>query len=250
MRLFPKNPPDITDRTVRRVWTVVIVLAVVIVLVGVGWLVHFSNENEGQAEDIVSLKTERAEISKRLDEQRDASATLAEQVKALGGKPVVTTSGDVVMGPQGPRGPGVTPAQVRAGVDDWCSVGDRCKPPGPSRQQLYAAVAAHCAAGNCQGPRGLKGDKGDKGDTGEQGPGVTAAQVSAGINTYCSNDSCRGPKGDTGDKGEKGDKGDKGDAGSVAPGTYTCPDGQWVSAIDVATDGLMTLTCAPFIGRE
>lgn len=248
MRLFPKNPPQITDRAVRRAWSavlVVVMLAAVGSMVGVVWLSH---ENDELAGTVSASKKDQAKITKRLDDQRDASATLAAQVELLGGTPAVTTdSGDVVMGPKGDRGPGPTPAQIRAGVDDWCSDGDRCKPPGPTRQQLVAAVAAHCAAGNCQGPRGLKGDKGD---TGEQGPGVTAAQVSAGINTYCSNDSCRGPKGDTGDKGEKGDKGDKGDTGSVTPGTYACPDGQWVSAIDVAADGLMTLTCSPFIGRE
>lgn len=245
MRLFPENPPQITDRAVRRAWSAVVVVAMLVAigsLVGVVWL---SNENQDLAGDMAASEKDRAKITKRLDDQYDASATLEAQVKALGGKPAVTTrEGDVVAGPEGKRGPGPTPAQIRAGVDDWCSVGNRCRPPGPSRQQLVAAVAAHCAAGNCIGEKGEKGD---------QGPGVTSAQVSAGIEAYCSGDSCRGPKGDKGDKGDTGDKGETGDTGppgSVTPGTYTCPDGEWISAIDVAPGGAMTLTCSPLVRRD
>lgn len=241
MKLFPKDPPQITDRAVRRAWSAVVLVSMLVAVGSMVGVVLALEQNDDLAGDVAASEKDRAKITKRLDDQRDASATLEAQVKALGGKPAVTTQdGDVVAGPEGKRGPGPTPAQIRAGVDDWCSVGDRCKPPGPSRQQLVAAVAAHCAAGNCQGNDGGKGEKGDKGDTGDQGPGPTDAQISAGIDTYCSGDRCRGPK---------GDKGDKGDTGTVTPGDYTCPEGQWVTAITVATDGSMSLTCSPIVGR-
>lgn len=211
-------------------------------LIGLG-LFSLGHRVDSLGSQLEQSDSDRTQLRADLKKQRDASATLAEQVEALGGKPAVTTGGDVVAGPEGKRGPAPTAAQIRAGVDAWCSVGDRCKPPGPSRQQMVAAVAAHCASGNCQGSPGRDGQDGQgtdgkDGQDGAPGPGPTDAQIAAGIATYCSNDSCRGPKGDAGPPG------------SVTPGSYACPDGQWVSAIDVTTDGSMALTCSPLLGQD
>lgn len=194
-------------------------------------------------------KSDRASLKADLNDQEAASQALAEQVKRLGGKPVV----DPVQAPPSTSpnqpSPGLTPAQIVAGVDAWCSIGNRCKPPGLTRQQVLAAVAAHCAGGNCQGPPPRDG---------KDAPAITAAQISAGIAAHCANDACsiKGDKGDEGDQGEKGEKGDtgekgeKGEPGSVTPGVYTCPDGEWVSALSVAEDGSLALTCSPLIGRR
>lgn len=203
MRLFPSTPPDITDRTVRRVWTLFIVLAVLVMLAGVYWLVHLSDQNAGQAKALEALETERAKISKGLDEQRDASAALEEQVKRLGGKPVVDPANPTAP----PRALGPTDAQVKAAVADYCT-GDRCAPT-VSRSQVAAAVAAYCAGGTCRGKDGVgtDGQDGTDGTDGAPGPGPTADQIAAAVEAYCAVGNCRGDDGTDGTNGTDGKDG-------------------------------------------
>lgn len=85
------------------------------------------------------------------------------------------------------------------------------------------------------GQDGRPGTKGDPGTDGADGrPGADGADGEPGP---------PGPPGPKGDAGEKGDPGAKGDPGTVTPGTYSCPDGQYVTTVTVADNGSMTLVC-------
>lgn len=199
------------------------------------------------AADLEQTKTDNAKINAELVDQKEDSIALGEQVKRLGGKPVVDPPATPT---QGERGPGPTAAQVQAAVADYCA-GDRCKPT-VSRSQVAAAVADYCAGGLCQGKDGTNGGPGTDGTDGANGadgtdgapgPGPTDEQIAAAVAAYCTDGKCRGEKGDS-------VKGDTGDTGSVTPGDYTCPDGQWITAIHVAEGGAMTVDCSPLIGRE
>lgn len=156
-------------------------------------------------------------VWKQLDQSKQNQAALANQVKALGGTPVVEPKrGDPgtpgAPGPQGRQGvPGSPPsaAQVAAAVASYCT-GGRCAGKGPSSAQVAAAVSAYCnAKGQCRGPDGVPGSQGSpgsdgsdgsdgqQGPAGPQGPGPTDAQVAAGVTAYCGQDSkpCQGPTG-------------------------------------------------------
>lgn len=60
-----------------------------------------------------------------------------------------------------------------------------------------------------------------------------------------------GPKGDTGaagpqgDRGQEGPVGPQGPPGTAQPGTYTCPDGEYLRGFTIAPDGAVNLICAP-----
>jgi hypothetical protein len=51
---------------------------------------------------------------------------------------------------------------------------------------------------------------------------------------------CRGPQGDAGVDGKDGADGRP---GTAKPGTYSCPDGEYVGGFTVADDGAVTLSC-------
>jgi hypothetical protein len=259
MRLLPENPPNITERAVRRAWTVVGVLAVIVLVVTVIGLVRLSDSNESLTNKVEQSDADRAELSERLDreeadsaKQKKASVALAAQVERLGGKPVVD--------PANPSAPpvalGPTNAQVRAAIKVIC-VGEQslCS---PTQAQVKVALAAIC--GDCRGEDAETPANGRDGNDGQDGPGATDAQIDAAVARVCAEDGCRGP-GPTDQQvderiaayctngGDCGQDGKDGANGSVTPGDYTCPDGQWITAIHVAEGGAMTVDCSPLIGR-
>ena len=71
-----------------------------------------------------------------------------------------------VPGPEGPIGP---------------------QGPGPTVEQILAAVTAYCSGDVCKGP---KGDTGEPGATGERGPGPTDQQISDAVAAYCLQSNC------------------------------------------------------------
>ena len=200
------------------------------------------------AADLDQTEADNAKINAELNEQESASQALAEQVKRLGGKPVVDPP--AVTPSQGERGPGPTASQVRAAVADYCA-GDRCKPT-VSRAQVAAAVADYCAGGACQGrpgaadngTDGTNGATGATGPQGPQGPGPTADQIAAAVEAYCADGKCRGEKGETGDTGPAGE-----DA-TFTPSGMDCPEGERVNGVHLLADGSLTVSCAPLIGRD
>lgn len=237
MRLLPENPPNISEQAVRRAWTVVGVLAVIVLVATVIGLVRLSDSNE-------SLTDKVAELSKQADDDHAAAQALKEQVKRLGGKPVAEPGEP----PAGPQGPGPTETQVKAAVADYCA-GDRCKPT-VSRSQVAEAVAAYCVSGICRGADGadgtdgVNGDNGTDGTDGATGPGPTPDQIADAVESYCADGKCRGEKGDTGDTGPAGK-----DA-TFTPSGMDCPEGERVNGVHLLADGSLTVSCAPLIGRE
>lgn len=101
-------------------------------------------------------------------------------------------------GDDGEDAPPLTNAQVRAGVDAWCSAGrDRCDAP-PTMAQVARAVAELCDGG-CDGKDGVDGK-----DAPPPDPAELHALVTQVVLTYC-------------DAGPQCDKGDTGEAGRDAP---------------------------------
>jgi hypothetical protein len=97
-------------------------------------------------------------------------------------------------------------------------------PPGPRGPQGRTGPPGE------QGPRGPLGPDGEPGAPGPPGPPGPA-----------------GTPGVKGDPGEPGPRGPQGAAGTALPGTYSCPEGQFVTALTIANDGVVTLTCADLI---
>ena len=204
-------------------------------------------------------RTDRTSLRAELVEQEEASEkyleqmeALAGQVERLGGKPVVDPADPTAP----PRALGPTDAQVLDAIEVICA-GER-SPCSPTKAQITAALTAIC--GDCRGEDAAPATDGRNGADGEDAPAVTDAQIDAAVARNCGVEGCRGP-GPTDQQvderiatyctngGDCGEKGEKGDTGSVAPGDYTCPEGQWITAIHVAEGGAMTVDCSPLIGR-
>ena len=197
----------------RTIITIVLTLAVVAMM----WLlIHGLTERVRHAEDHADHadKVARLNQASARHNQRVAQS-LANQVRALGGKPHGTpeTPGQV-SGPSGPSGP--------AG------------PMGPRGSKGEPGPAGPMGRPGDTGPQGTPGGPGTTGQTGPAGPqGPTGDTGPAGP---------AGPKGDTGPQGDQGPKGDTGPAGypdeftfTLGPLTYTCTD----------PDGSHDYTCTP-----
>lgn len=243
MRLLPENPPNITERAVRRAWTVVGVLAVIVLVVTVIGLVRLSDSNESLTDKVEHSEAELAKLSKQADDDHAAAQALEEQVKRLGGKPVAEPGEP----PAGPQGPGPTATQVQAAVADYCA-GDRCKPT-VSRSQVAAAVADYCAGGLCQAKDGTNGGPGKDGTDGADGadgapgPGPTDEQIAAAVEAYCAGGNC-------GKDGKDGTDGADGKDATFTPSGMDCPEGERVNGVHLLADGSLTVSCAPLIGRD
>jgi len=197
-----------------------IVAAVLALTLGAGLAVIAHNVAELQSSAARS-RASRAVMQKQLSTQEKASRALAKQVRQLGGVPVVTPS---------------TPAEGPAGATG--AVG----PVGPP------------------GPRGPQGSPGPTGKTGATGStGAAGATGTAGSSGTAGKDGAQGPKGDPGPKGDTGPAGPAGPQGptgpagadgkdgTVIPGDYLCPSGQYVTAIHVSDTGVVSLDCASLL---
>lgn len=130
-----------------------------------------------------------------------------------------------VAGPAGPPGPqgerGYTGAQ---GVQGRLGPRGEVGPPGPVGPR---GVAGPAGPAGPQGATGAEGQAGPAGPRGEPGP--------QGI---------QGPQGEPGaDSTVPGPQGARGPQGTAQPGTYACPDGEYVSGFTVDAEGAVTLTC-------
>lgn len=135
-------------------------------------------------------------------------------------------------GPAGPTGPAgiVSEAAVQAAVIAYCATstctgvpgltgatGAQGSPgPGPTDDQIAAAVSAWCATNGCVGPAGPRGAQGEQGEQGPAGPagapGPTGATGATGE---------QGEQGPPGPAGPTGEQGPAGAAGST-PSRFTC----------------------------
>lgn len=102
-----------------------------------------------------------------------------------------------------------------------------------------------------QGDTGATGPMGPQGPVGPRGPrgflGLPGATGAIGATGATGESGAAGPKGDTGPAGPAGPAGadgKNGANGTATPGTYSCPDTQYVAGFTIAADGNVTLTCA------
>lgn len=102
------------------------------------------------------------------------------------------------------------------------------------------------------GTDGANGSDGTDGIDGTPGRGIQSMQCATGgwIVTYTDGIAspsglCRGPQGEPGADGKDGKDGKDGVAGTAKPGTYACPDGEYVTGFTVAADGAVALSCRP-----
>lgn len=169
---------------------------------------------------------------------------LAQQVRSMGGTPVVTPATPGPQGPVGATGPGPTQAQIDDAVAAYLAAHppDAGKPatpamvatavaeyltanpptPGrpPTAQEIATAAADYISAHSAQ----------FTGPTGAAGKDATDAQVVAAVDAYCTaHDKCAGPAGATGKTGA---------TGATGPPGPTCPSGYELrDAVITAPDG-------------
>lgn len=215
-----------TDIGSRRTSKILVVLFIVLAM-GTVWQIYELNEDlnaRPTASDYNQLVETNAELNRRQNDSQAQAEILAQQVKELGERPVVTPD-ELEEGSDDLPSVDVPPpsdASVDAAVIRYCSLND-CGV-SPTNTQVAAAVALYCnAQGECRGPSGDDGRDGRPGDEGQagepgspgetgpqgpQGPPPSDAQVFAAVQSYCSTrNECRGPEGPTGPAGPKGDQG-------------------------------------------
>lgn len=197
----------------------VLAMALLIGTYIVGFLAYdsLSGQNVATKGDLAAQKEITAQNVQAARDNAEAARRLAQQVKNLGGNPVVDP-GDLtpVVGPAGPPGPAPSAAAIQLAVSRWCSSG-RCDGRSPTAGDVAAAVARYCnARGECQGPKGdtVVGEKGatgatgatgQTGDTGAVGPPPSDAQVAAAVDSYCASrpdGNCVGASGADGKNGD------------------------------------------------
>jgi hypothetical protein len=213
-------------RTVHVVWYVA-AAGVVALVAWLVWTVADTNHRLEQADEtldrqaaaIAASRENQERLARSAENNADAAAVLADQVRKLGERPLITPDDlpPVVpgppgeRGPMGPVGPGPSAAEVQSAVAVYCQSG-RCDGRDPTTSQVAAAVAAYCdSRGECRGLAGGDGQNGADGRDGADGqdgadaPPPTQAQVDAAVARYCdASGGCRGPKGDRGEPGNDG----------------------------------------------
>lgn len=250
----PRRPrmPTPSRRAIRWTWYVAVVLAALIVAWLVVAVVHLSHEANASAHRLDTARSARTTLRGDLDAQSKALAQANRRLRHAGEPQVAVppTTGPPISGPQGepgPRGPGPSNAQIAQAVASYCAATGACAGRGPTTAQVAAAVATYCTAnGDCRGPQGDTGKPGrsvtgPKGEVGAAGPPPTSGQVADAVAAYCADGRCRGAQ------GEPGPAGPPGKDGTARPGSYACPDRQYVTGFTIAPDGAVTLACNSFL---
>lgn len=198
---------------------------------------------------LLESRSDRRALHSELDDRKAESQALADQVERLGGKPVVDP-GEPAAPIPGPVF--ATQAQVNEAVSVICAGTSSCR---PTEAQVKTTLRAIC--GDCRGDDGKDAEPAKDGTDGQDAT-ISAEQIDAAVARNCGEDGCRGPgptdqqlderiaaycSQGTNCKGESV-KGDKGEPGSVTPGDYACPDGEYVTKISVTAEGSMVLACA------
>lgn len=154
-------------------------------------------------------------------------------------------------GARGAQGPGPTDEQVDAAVARRCAVVTCASP--PTQAQVLAALRDCAERGECRGPQGDQGDAGRDGKDGADAPPPTDEQLDASTARYCAErNQCSGvmglpgPIGLVGEPGPAGPQGPEGPPGPAPAGVQTVrPDGNGGVEVCVATDpdGDLIYTC-------
>ena len=178
-----------------------------------------SSENESVERRNSELSGDRARLTERRDDLEQRNTALVRQILELGEAPTVDPAP-----PDDDPVPELVPVPGPSCIDEMGL--QPCRgPKGEPGSDGRPGVPGDDATGRA-GEDGADGRQGPVGPAGPQGdPGV---------------------QGETGDQGPKGDTGDQGPAGppgTAQPGTYACPDGQYVAGFTIGPAGSVTLHC-------
>lgn len=214
-------------------------LFVLALAAGVVWILDQlaadDDERARQQSEITALQAGLDEANDRLAEQGEPPVPVPSVEPGEVTQPPQIILGEP--GPEGDRGPaGVRGPQGRTGPPGETG------PRGPLGPRGEAGID------------GADGSNGSNGTNGADGRGIQSMQCATGgwIITYTDGISspdigpCRGPQGETGPQGVHGDQGPQGGQGpqgTAQPGTYACPDGEYMTGFTVDVDGGVALAC-------
>jgi len=219
--------PDPSQRSVQ-IAKVAVCIATLLFFV---WLIFTVIHQQNQI-DSAEAKTDAVAATAHTNGQtarqaKEQARALAQQVKRLGGTPVVD-----------PRDiPGPSPVPGPAG---------QAGTPGPQGPRGFPGIPGIQGP---EGPRGFFGDLGPAGPPGGPGdPGPQGAQGPPGADGA---QGPQGPQGPPGPQGDQGPQGPRGDPGTATPGTYLCPDvSPFLHGFTIAADGTVTLDCISLISGK
>jgi hypothetical protein len=203
-------------------------------------------------------------LGNRTDQRDDSLATTASLASQL----VELCKDDDNPQAQALRDAGVCVAAKQAAEDanngevpDPVAIPGPAGPPGKDGRNGFDGQDGADGAPGKRGPRGFTGLDGPVGPAGQDGKngqngddGQDGQDGQPGPQGPKGDDGAQGPKGDTGDQGPQGPRGDQGDqgpqgpAGTANPGTYGCPDGQFVQSFTVSADGSVSVNCSGILG--
>jgi hypothetical protein len=127
-------------------------------------------------------------------------------------------------GNQGARGPGPTPQQIEAAVTNYCNTTACGKP--PTVDQVLEGLRRCSDGGGCRGADG---------EDGKDAPPPSDMQILAGVAAYCAaHGACTGAQGMPGTDGSPGPEGPPGPAGPVIPCALQPPEYGYVCTPVVA----------------
>lgn len=166
------------DRALR--WVVVAIATFAMAMSGAGLLIvsKRSNNTQNRVDKVEPKAAAAAKKATKTDERVDRNVTQTKRiVRYLAGKQglpgVPGKNGKIgAPGPPGKPGPkGRAPSQdeIASAVADYCAVGDACKPPGLTRDDVVLAVTQYCSTHTCRGPAGADGRNGRDGANGAPG---------------------------------------------------------------------------------
>ena len=182
-----------------RIWGPPLLWAVVasVILAGIAWIVI------AQGQRIDSQGTRISGLEQQRNAADDRSRTLAEQVRRLGGVPVVSPPPQPAPAQSGTPGrPGATgaagrpptEAEVSAAVTAYLREHPPPRGRAPTMAEIITAVSGYlrqnpppagpAGATGPQGEKGETGNTGPQGDRGEQGPPPSEEQVRAAVAAF------------------------------------------------------------------
>ncbi|MDR7385198.1 hypothetical protein [Promicromonospora iranensis] len=211
----------------RRFWATVAIVALLaaslVVNLGLWWgAQQRADIAEQSAVSLAQQVQERCESGGSLDVGDHDLCKEADEVVEEGAPQVGPAGAQGPPGVPGERGPaGVRGPQGRTGPPGETGPRGPDGEPGPRGPEGIAGPAGEPGMDGATGPGGPPGPPGAQGPAGPPGP--------------------TGPPG--ADSTTPGPRGARGPQGTARPGTYTCPDGEYVGGFTVADDGAVTLAC-------
>jgi hypothetical protein len=217
----------VAERRALPVWFIVALMASLILnVVIVVWALSRADTAE----------TSAVSLAEQVQTACDTEGSLDLEGRNLCDDAEAVIEGTPITGPAGPEGPqGVTGATGATG------------PMGPTGPQGRTGPPGETGPVGPLGPRGAVGPEGIAGATGSTGAtGETGATGQTGPQGETGPAGPQGEPGATGATGPQGERGATGPAGTALPGTYDCPEGQYMTGFTVGPNGGVSLECEAF----